>query len=98
MQKEHGVDLFKDLCFVSFCKDVLVRAGFRKYTVWLYAFSAKKTMDPFCRKKILTDVADIAILMRRSIAVDLEYLEHDKQFHKISKALTDAGAMVFRTK
>jgi hypothetical protein len=55
-------------------------------------------MDPFCRKKILTDVADIAILMRRSIAVDLEYLEHDKQFHKISKALTDAGAMVFRTK
>jgi hypothetical protein len=29
MQEEDGAELFKDLCFISFHKDVSVRAGFR---------------------------------------------------------------------
>jgi hypothetical protein len=29
MQKEDGAKLFKGLCFISFCKDVLVRVCFK---------------------------------------------------------------------
>jgi hypothetical protein len=44
-------------------------------------------MDPFCWKKFFMDVADIAMLMCRSFEVDPEYLEDDKQFLRIPKAL-----------
>jgi hypothetical protein len=29
MQKEDNAELFKNLCIISFCNDVLVRTGFR---------------------------------------------------------------------
>jgi hypothetical protein len=32
MQKEHGAELYKDLCIISSsCKNVLVGVGFREY-------------------------------------------------------------------